>query len=327
MRAVKLGAAGLIIAGVAGAIYAYNVYNEHYPSTDNAYVIANAVHVAPQVSGQVSEVFVHNNQRVSKNEPLYQIAEEPFRYAVEAAQARLDLVRQTVAGEAAAVVSSEAEVHRQEVLLINAETRAKRNHDLQTNNYIAQQSVDDAEAEFRSAKAGLAVARAKLNEAREKLGAPGEENQSIREAQAELDQAQYELSHTKITAACNGYVAEKHINPGDAVTKGVANFVLVCDDSYWLDANYKETALQHIRSGQKVSISIDMYPDKEFHGEVESIGAASGSAYSLLPPQNASGNWIKITQRVPVRIRVLDPDAEHPLRVGTSGVVRIDTRS
>lgn len=327
MRRIKFGAAALTLMGVAGGIYGYEVYNEHYPSTDDAYVIANAVHVAPQVSGQVSEVLVRNNQRVEKGEPLYQIAEEPFRYAVEAAQARLDLARQTVAGDAAAVASAEAEVHRQEVLLINAETRARRNRDLQTNKYIAQQSVDDAEADFRSAKAGLAVARAKLNEAREKLGNTGESNQSVREAQAALDQATWELSHTTVKAGCNGYITEKHLNPGDAVTKGIANFVQVCDDTYWIDANYKETDLQHIRAGQKASITIDMYPDREFHGEVESVGAASGVAFSLLPPQNASGNWIKITQRVPVRIRVLDPDAEHPLRVGTSSVVRIDTQS
>lgn len=327
MRKVKFGAAALAITGVVGAIYAYNLYNEHYPSTDNAYVIANAVHVAPQVGGQISEVFVRNNQRVQQGESLYQIADAPFRYAVEAAQARLDLVHQNVAGASAAVTSAEAEVHRQEVLLINAETRAKRNRDLQTNNYVAQQSVDDAEADFRSAKAGLAVARAKLNEAREKLGTTGENNQSVRETKAALDQAQWELEQTRVKASCNGYIAEKRLNIGDAVSKGVANFVLVCNDTYWIDANYKETELQHIRAGQKVSITIDMYPGKGFHGEVESIGAASGVAYSLLPPQNASGNWIKITQRIPVRIRVLDPDAKHPLRVGTSGVVRIDTRS
>jgi len=327
VRAVKFGAAALILTGVAGSIYGYNVYNEHYPSTDNAYVVASAVHVAPQVSGQVSEVFVSNNQRVKQGEALYQIAEEPFRYAVEAAQARLDLVRQNVASDSAAVTSAEAEVHRQEVLLQNAEIRAKRNRELQVNNYIAQQSVDDAEAELRSASAGLAVARAKLTEAREKLGITGESNQAIREARAALDQAQWELAHTRVTASCDGAIAEKRLNPGDAVNKGVASFVLVCNDTYWLDANYKETELQHIRTGQKVAINLDMYPGKEFHGVVESIGAASGVAYSLLPPQNASGNWIKITQRVPVRIRLLDPDAQHPLRVGTSGVVRIDTRS
>jgi membrane fusion protein, multidrug efflux system len=327
VRALKLGAVALALVGTTGGIYGYELYNEHYPSTDDAYVVANAVHVAPQVGGEVSEVFVRNNQRVTKGEPLYQIADEPFRYVVEAAKARLDMARQTVAGDSAAVASAEAEVHRQEVLLINAEIRAKRNRDLQTNNYIAQQSVDDAESDYRSAKAGLAVARAKLNEAREKLGSTGDNNQSIREAQAALDQAQWELSHTTVKAGCNGYITEKHLNPGDAVNKGVANFVQVCDDTYWIDANYKETDLQHIRAGQKASITIDMYPEREFHGEVESVGAASGVAFSLLPPQNASGNWIKITQRVPVRIRVLDPDADHPLRVGTSSVVRIDTQS
>jgi membrane fusion protein, multidrug efflux system len=327
VQKVKLGAAALVLLGAAGGIYAYEVYSEHYPSTDDAYVIASVVHVAPQVSGQVSDVYIADHQQVSKGDALYRIAEGPFRYAVEAAQARLDKSRQTVAGDEAAVVSARAEVERQQVLLANAKAKARRNRNLQANNFVTKQNVDDAEADYRAAQAGLAVAKAKLNEAQEKLGAGGDANQAVREAQADLDEARWNLAHTRVNAACNGYIAEKHLNPGDAVIQGQPNFVLVCSDTYWVQANFKETELEHIHPGQSVDIKVDMYPDRDFHGKVESIGAASGVAFSLLPPQNASGNWVKVTQRVPVKIRVLDKDAEHPLRVGTSTIVKVDTHS
>ncbi len=327
MQALKLGALALMLATASGAIYGYKTYSEHYPSTDDAYVVANTVHVAPQVSGQVERVFVSDHQHVDQGDPLYQIADAPFRYAADAAQARLGLARQTIAGNQAAVTSAEAEVRRQRVLLENAKLRAQRNRELRADNFVARQSADDSEADYRSAQAGLEVATAHLNEAREKLGAAGDTNQAVLEAKAALDQARWALAHTRVDAACSGYVAEKHLNPGDAVSQGVPGFVLVCSDSYWVEANFKETELTHILPGQKVEIEVDMYPGKTYHGEVEAIGAASGVAFSLLPPQNASGNWVKVTQRVPVKIRVLDADPEHPLRVGTSTQVKVDTRS
>lgn len=327
MQKIKLAAAALGLLGAAGAIYGYELYKEHYPSTDDAYVIASVVHVAPQVGGQVEKVFIADHQQVHKGEPLYQIDKGPFAYALEAAKARLEQAHQVVAGNEASLASAKAEVERQRVLLRNAESRARRNRNLQADNFVTRQSAEDAEADFRAAKAALSVAKAQLNEAKERLGVPGDNNQTVREARAALEQARWELSHTRITAACNGYIAEKHLNPGDAVLKGEPNFVLVCSDNYWVEANFKETELAHIRPGEKVDIDIDMYPGTPFHGEVESVGAASGVAFSLLPPQNASGNWVKVTQRVPVKIRVLDKDEAHPLRVGTSAVVKVDTRS
>lgn len=327
MRIVQVGAAVAAFCAAAGGIYGYRTYSEHYPSTDDAYIIADVVHVAPQVSGQVREVGVVDQQQVKKGDTLYLIDQAPFRYAVSAAEARLERARQSVAGGEAAVTSAEAEVERQQVLLANARARASRNHNLQTKNYVTQQNVDDAEAEYRATQAALAVARARLNEARENLGAGGNENQAVKEAKAALDQVSWELAHTRVVAACNGYIAEKHLNPGDAVSKGVPNFVLVCNDAYWIEANFKETELAHIRPGQEVEIKVDMYPGHDFKGEVNSIGAASGVAFSLLPPQNASGNWVKVTQRVPVKIRVIKQDESYPLRVGTSAVVQVDTRS
>jgi len=169
------------------------------------------------------------------------------------------------------------------------------------------------------------VAQAKLEEARRQLGKPGDQNDRIVQAKAVYDQAQWQVDNTTVSAACNGQVSELNLQPGNVVGADKPAFVLVCSNRYWVDANYKETQLEHIRPGQPATIHIDMYPDHPFHGVVENISAATGSVFSLLPPQNANGNWVKVIQRVPVRIRIDNPDPAFPLLVGTSTTVTIDT--
>ncbi len=321
----RAAAAVAALATVGAVLYGYQHYAARYPSTDDAYVIAAVVHVAPQVAGQVATVQVSDQQYVHRGDTLYAVDAKPFELAVELARANLAQVRQQVASAAAAVTSAEADQARLQVLLDNAELRARRSHDLQNASYLSRQAADDAEADRRAAEAALAVGRARLAEARAQLGAPGEENESIRAAKAALGDAQWRLDHTTVTAACDGRIAEKHLNPGDAVKEGAPNFVLVCDGAYWVEANFKETDLARIHTGQPVTIDLDMYPGIAFRGSVENVGGASGVAFSLLPPQNASGNWVKVTQRVPVRIKVLGHDADHQLRVGTSAQVKVDT--
>lgn len=310
---------------VAGGLYGYHRYDARYPSTDNAYVTADVVHVAPQVDGRVLQVAVRNQQHVQAGDALYRIDPEPYRLAVERAQAHLEQTRQDVARDAAAVVSAEAEVKRLRVLLDNAAARARRSAELKSDNYVSQQTAEDAQADEQATRAALAVAQAKLDEARVRLGKPGDDNQAVREAQAALAEAQWRLDNTRLAASCDGRITQLTLQPGDAVRAGHADFVLICDRGVWIDANFKETELARIRPGQPVSIAVDMYPGTDFSGQVESINGASGVAFSLLPPQNATGNWVKITQRVPVRIRVAQPDADHPLLVGTSARVRVDT--
>ena len=315
------------IAAIGAVFYGYHIYDLHYPSTDNAYVTADVVHIAPQVSGRVTQLLIHNQEYVHKDQTLYKIDPKPFQISLEQAQAKLEQARQDVAHNSAIVSTAKAEVKRQEVLLQNATSRAKRNSELKHNNYVSRQAAEDAEADKLAAKAGLEVAHAHLNESVEQLGQPGDSNQAIVAAKAAFDQAQWELDNTVINAPCDGRIVQMTLQPGDAVQSGQANFVLICDHQFWIDANFKETELAHIRPKQSVSIKLDMYPGVTFDGEVQSINGASGVAFSLLPPQNASGNWVKITQRVPVRIRVNHHDPQHPLLVGTSAHVRIDTRS
>ncbi|MGD8569330.1 MAG: HlyD family secretion protein [Gammaproteobacteria bacterium] len=319
-----LGLATAVVAGALG-IWGYQVYADYYPSTEDAYVEANVVRVAPRVTGRIASLSVANHQRVNKGDLLFTIDQAPFRFALQQAQAELALAKREVAQAAAAVESAKAEVHNRKVLVDNAKAKLERARRLSRKEYISDENVTDAEAEYNSAKANLQVAQARLEEARRQLGKTGDENDRIVQAKARLDQVKWELDNTRVNAACAGQISEFKLQPGNVVTADNEVFVLVCSNRYWVDANYKETQLQYIRHGQPVDINVDMYPDHHFHGVVENVSAATGSVFSLLPPQNANGNWVKVIQRVPVRIRIDNPDPAYPLLVGTSTTVTIDT--
>lgn len=315
---------GAVIAIGASAIFAYQAYSARHPSTDDAYVGAHVVRVAPRVSGRVAQLDVSDQQRVRKGAPLFTIDPEPFHFALQQAQAGLNLARRQVAEAEAAVSSAQAEVHHQKVLLENDRVKLRRARSLSKQEYMSHQAVDDAEADYKSAEANLRVAEARLEEARRQLGKPGEENDRVVKAKAALERARWELDNTRITAACDGQIDQLDLRPGTVVRADTPVFALICADRYWVDANYKETQLTRVRPGQSAAVTVDMYPGYRFRGVVESIGGATGSAFSLLPPENASGNWVKVTQRIPVRIRI-EPDSDHPLRVGASSVVTVDT--
>jgi membrane fusion protein (multidrug efflux system) len=319
-----LALAAVIIAGAAG-IWGYEVYSAYYPSTEDAYVSADVVRVAPRVSGRIDALNVSNHQPVARGDVLFTIDPAPYRFALQQAKAQLALAKRQVAQAQAAVASAEAEVHNREVLLENARSRLARARRLSKKEYISDQTVTDAEADFKSAKANLQVAKAQWEEARRQLGEPGEKNDRVVEARARLDQAKWDLENTRVAAACSGRVSELNLQPGNVVTADRDTFVLVCSNHYWVDANFKETQLEHIRPGQPVDIKVDMYPDHAFKGVVKNVSPATGSVFSLLPPQNANGNWVKVIQRVPVRIELKDPDPAFPLLVGTSTSVTIDT--
>ena len=316
--------AAVIIAGALG-IWGYQVYADHYPSTEDAYVDADVVRVAPRVTGRIASLSVSNHQHVSNGDLLFTIDQSPFRFALQQAEAQLALAKREVAQAEAAVESAKAEVHNREVLLDNAKAKLERARRLAKKEYISDENVTDAEADFKSAKANLQVAQARLEEQRRQLGKPGDENDRIVQAKARLDQAKWELGNTSVDAACSGQISELKVQPGNVVSADKDVFVLVCNNRYWVDANYKETQMENIRPGQPADIRVDMYPGHYFHGVVENVSAATGSVFSLLPPQNANGNWVKVIQRVPVRIKIDNPDPAFPLLVGTSTTVTIDT--
>jgi len=316
--------AAVIIAGALG-IWVYQGYAARYPSTEDAYVDADVVRVAPRVGGRIATLNVTNHQRVNKGDVLFSIDQTPFRFTFEQAKARLALAKRQVTQAQAAVASAKAEVHNRQVLLDNANTKLKRARRLAKKDYISNERVTDAEADYKSAGANLQVAQAHLEEARRQLGKPGDENDRVVQARAMLDQAQWQLDNTTVSAACSGQISQLNLEPGNVVNADRDAFVLVCSKHYWVNANFKETQLEHIRPGQPANIRVDMYPDHPFHGVVDNISAATGAVFSLLPPQNANGNWVKVIQRVPVRIHIDNPDPAFPLLVGTSTTVTIDT--
>ncbi len=318
-------AVAVIVLGGGG--YWYHVHSTRYPSTDDAYVKANVVRVAPQVSGRVISVPVSDQQFVHKGQLLFKIDPRSFQLAVNQAQASLALTRQSVASLQAAVQAAQAEIANRQAQLANDRLHAQRMRRLYARHSVSKAQVDDANAQLKSARAALSLARAKLQQARMQLGTVGQRNERVKEAQAKLGQAKLDLSHTVVRAPCNGRLSNVSLQSGNMVEAGQSQFALVCNDRFWVYANFKETDLDRIRPGQKAEVKVDMYPGHTFRGVVQNIGAASGAAFSLLPPENATGNWVKVTQRVPVRILITDPSPKYPLRVQTSTEVTVDTGS
>ena len=184
---------------------------------------------------------------------------------------------------------------------------------------------DDVTNQLNVAKAGLTASFSELAEAQQKLGKLGNRNAQVRAAKAALNQAKLDLQHTHITAPADGKIVNFSARAGSMVAAGNPLFDIVEQSSWWIDANYKETQLDRIKLNQSADVVVDMYPDHTFKGHIESISAGSGSAFSILPPENATGNWVKVTQRIPVKIIINNTDKNFPLRVGASATVTIDT--
>jgi membrane fusion protein (multidrug efflux system) len=258
------------------------IYGYFYLSTDNAYINANVVQIAPRITGQVTHLFIVNNQFVIKGQPLFMIDQVPFQNAL---------------------TKAEAEYAINKAALVNARTKSARTLTLEKQKFVSTQEKDNVTTALETAEASLSLAK------------------------AALDQAKLDYSWTTITAPTNGWVTNVSLSVGDVVAANQPLFALISNAEFWVDANFKETELERIKPGQRVAVHVDMYPGQTFDGVVQSISGGTGTVFSLLPPQNATGNWVKITQRVPVRIRILHPNPEYPLRIGTSASVRISLRS
>jgi membrane fusion protein (multidrug efflux system) len=318
----------LVVAfALASGVYWYWQSGVKYESTDNAYVNAHVVHIAAQVNGQVSTLHVDENVPVQKDAPLLDIDTKPFKIAVERAAAQLQQARFQVQRSSASLHDAEALVRQREAELQNAITSDKRTQDLLANKLVAKEKADLSETQLKISQAALDSARARLAAERANLGSSGEGNESIRQATAALEQAQWDLDNCIVRAPLSGNVVNLAVRAGDVVAKNQTLFALIDTSEFWIDANFKETQLEQVKTGLDAEIRLDMYPGKVFHGKVDSISGGSGAAFALLPTQNATGNWVKIAQRVPVKIRVLDVDPQFPLRIGTSGSVKVLTKA
>ena len=323
-KLVKWGiAAAVLLAVIVGGVI-YWSESKGSVSTENAYVNANRIDIAPQVAGPIVAVHVRDQQHLDKGALLVEIDPRPYQIAVDAAQAQLEIAYQTTSQESAAVAAARAQVSQRQAELRNAQSNERRVRDLIERKLISQQSAEAMITEAETAQAAVHAADANLQQAQSALGEVGKRNATVRAAVAKLDQAKLDLEHTRIFAPSSGWLANFGLRPGSTVQVGFTLFAIISDEEYWVDANFKETELDRIRAGQQATIRVDMYRDHEFRGVVESLSVGSGAAFSLLPAQNATGNWVKVTQRVPVRIRVIDPDPKHPLRIGTTATVRVE---
>jgi membrane fusion protein, multidrug efflux system len=313
----------LLLAGLALGGYAWWEHSRRVRTTENAYVNADVVQVASVVAGRVVAVHVQENQYVRRGEALFDVDPAPFRVAVSRARAEVELARRGTVQDTAEVRALEAELARQQSDLGSTELIERRTQSLVAKGFMSQQAVDDAAAKVAVSRATVEQAKARLEKARAALAAPNGQTPGVAAALATLAQAELDLAHARVVAPHDGWVVNKKLAAGSSVVPGQPLFALIRDQSFWVDANFKETELPGVRAGQPVEIEVDMYPGHVFSGRVESFSGGTGAAFSLLPPQNATGNWVKVTQRVPVKVRFDSLDPQYPLRVGATATVTV----
>jgi membrane fusion protein (multidrug efflux system) len=316
--------AAVIVVGSLIGGYFYERHTTVYPSTSDAYVHASVVTIAPQISGRINSLPVKDHQHVEKGQLLMRIDPAPFRIALDRAEANLEMAQQQSRAAEAAVAAAHAAVAERRANLKDAADNAKRMLALYRKHTVSRAEVDDAVAKRDSARATLIQAKADLHKAIQQQAAAGAKA-SVQVAQASLEQARLDLSYTRIAAPASGVLGTINVRVGDVVNQSQALFPMVEDKSFWVDANFKETDLVRIRPGQPATITVDMAPGKTFHGTVDSVSPASGTAFSLLPPENATGNWVKVRQRFAVKIPFAGQDPDPPLRIGASAEVTVDT--
>ena len=322
-RRVKWIVGAIVLVAILVAAFGYWRESSRFASTDNAYVQGNQVEITSLVGGTVQQVHVVDQQRVTQGAPLFEIDPANYDLALQRAQAQLAIARQQASQEGAAVASAQAMLAQRQAEAANARSNWTRNQQLMKSGFLSPQGGEQARTAVATAEAAVKAAQANVLQAQSALGATGDENAAVQAALAAVHAAELDLQRTHVVAPTAGVVANLTLRPGNTVQAGTPLFVLISDNEFWVDANFKETELAEIRPGQKAEIRSDMYKDRVFHGTVQSLSGGSGAAFSLLPPQNATGNWVKVTQRVPVRIRIEDPDPQHPLRIGTTATVKV----
>lgn len=299
-------------------------------STDDAYVRVPNAEVSSNIDGRVVALLVHDNQPVRRGDLLVQIDDRNDRIALAAADARWRQRIEQVKADEASYRAQLAQIDALQQHLQYLQKEAMRRQSLVGAGMASQESLDRAASEAREAEASLHAAEQHAAALRASLGGQPQEDPlqdaQVQAAQAEVAHAQLELSYTQIRAPVDGVVAQvDHLQVGDYIKSGAPLFALMSPQAGWVEANFKEDALAHMRVGQKAQVSIDAYPGVVFHAQVESLAPATGSQFSLLPPENATGNWVKVVQRLPVRLRLLDVAGETPLRAGLSAQVSVDT--
>ena len=355
-KALSLVAILLFIALVLFLIWKFVFHNT--VTTDNAYVGAETASITSMVTGQVAEVFTSDTKQVKKGDLLVQIDPRDAEIAVAQAQAELlkaqRQFKQTQANSSSlssqiyvssdVIQSAVAQVAKAKADLVKAQDDYNRRVQLSSSGAISKEelstskaSVNTAKAAFDVAQAGLAQAKSSQKAAQSNLeanealirGANEQSTPDVLVAQAKLKQALLDLERTQIKAPLDGVVTRRNIQVGQRVSLGTSLMMIVPENQLYVDANFKESQLEKVRAGQKVTLTSDLYGDSvEYTGTIVGFSGGTGAAFALIPAQNATGNWIKVVQRLPVRIQLDSKELEkHPLRVGLSMEAKVDLKS
>jgi membrane fusion protein (multidrug efflux system) len=336
----------LIAAAVGVAALAWGgwhwLHGRHHQNTDNAYVAGNVVQITPQVGGTVTAIGADDNDFVKAGQVLVQLDPADASVALAQAEAQLAQTVREVRGLFANTATLEAQLKAREADAVRAQTELARLDDdvrrrtpLVATGAVGREEFEHLQQQATAARQALAAAQAAVQATREQLAASQAqtegtrvaEHPAVQRAAAKVREADLALQRIELVAPISGHIAKRGVQLGQRVQAGSPLMTLVALDRLWVDANFKESQLQDLRIGQSAELEADVYGSKvTYHGKVEGLGAGTGAAFALLPAQNATGNWIKVVQRVPVRI-ALDPQelAAHPLRVGLSMDVTVDT--
>jgi len=324
-RLALLGSVPLLLAVGATAYY---IANDHYVSTDNAYVQQDKVSISAEVGGRIIDVAVHENDVVNAGDLLFRIDPAPYRIAIEQADATIAAAQVRVSSLQTEYQTTGVDIESAREDVAFYEKEYQRQSALMQDGFTTRARLQAAEHALSDARSRVASAQANATKARAALAtgsaAPGI-NPAIKAGQAQREQALLNLSRTEIRAPVAGVVSQAdRLQPGQMMVQGLPGVTIVASNKSWVEANFKETDLAHMRVGQPAEITFDAYPELKVRGKVSSIGAGTGSEFSVLPAQNANGNWVKVTQRVPVRIAITDKP-KRTMIAGLSAHVRIDT--
>ncbi|NLS06460.1 HlyD family secretion protein [Rhizobium sp. P32RR-XVIII] len=318
----------LPVALVVGGYYYVN--GGQVMSTDNAYIQADMVGLTTDVSGIVDQINVHENETVKAGQVLFSLKPDSFRIALDGAKAQLGAQRNQIENLKASYQQSLAEITQAEADIPYYQAQFARQQNLINSSAATRSAYDEAKHDLDAALQKVAVAKAQAAATLAQLGGdagqPVEQNPLYLEAKSKVDDAQRELDHSVVKAPFDGIVTNVNaLQVGSYLQASQQAFSLVATNHLWIAASPKETELTYVKPGQEAAIYVDTYPGVEWKGKVESISPASGSSFSLLPAQNTTGNWVKVVQRIPIRVSIEDAAGKPPLRVGMSTIVDVDT--
>ncbi|MGO9543310.1 MAG: HlyD family secretion protein [Rhodomicrobium sp.] len=320
--------AALLLGTALASGYVYWDYANHFESTDDAFIASRQIAIAPKISGYVTQVPVTDNQHVPAGGVIARIDDRDYRIALEQANAQVDAAQAAIKNidaqikvQDAQINASQAQVEQAQAGLTFAKQQAERYEHLAGTGYGSVQNAQQYSSQLLQQAAGLKSTQAALSVAQRQIESlkaqRGTADANLEQAAAQRDQAKLNLSYTTVTAAVPGRAVNLTAEPGEFAQPGT-NLTMFVPDDIWVTANFKETQLDRMRPGEPVTLTIDAYPERQIHGHVASVQPGSGTAFSLLPAQNATGNYVKIVQRVPVKVVIDNPPADVALGPGMS---------